>query len=67
VVSRQSEVHARLTPEQKARMAAGNDSAKGKKARAASPWNKAPMCGSERAAMARMRYVAKSKANPRPK
>lgn len=48
-------------------MAAGNDSAKGKKARAASPWNKAPMCGSERAAMARLRYVAKSKANPRPK
>lgn len=36
-------------------------SEKGKKARKASPWGRHPMCSTERAAMALMRYKAKAR------
>ena len=38
-----------LTPEQRARQAAGNTSAKGMKGRAASPWSKQSNCATKRA------------------
>jgi hypothetical protein len=45
------------TPEAKARQAAGNDSAKGRKGKAASPWGRFAHCASPRAQLARMRYA----------
>lgn len=52
---------ARLTPEQKQRQASGNDSAKGRKARKASPWSKGPMCEGPNSKASFNRYCAKSR------
>jgi hypothetical protein len=57
----QPETLRNLTPEQKKRQASGNTSAKGKKARAASPWNKGPMCGSFSAGLSYLQLKRKPK------
>ena len=58
-----------LTPEQKRRQASGNTSAKGKKARAASPWNRGPNCNGPNAGASFSRYrgrPAEETPHPRP-
>lgn len=48
-----------LTPEQRARMVSGNTSEKARKGRAASPWNRGPMCDTKRALGSHKAYKAK--------
>lgn len=52
-----------LTPEQIARMVAGNTSAKARKAKAASPWNRGPMCDTKRALGSYKAHKAEGKRN----
>lgn len=50
-----------LSPEARARMVAGNDSAKGRKGAKASPWSRGPHCKTNTAGLAFLRARAKAK------
>lgn len=52
-----------LTPEQRARMVAGNTSEKARKAKAASPWSRGPMCDTKRAKRSFRAYATQGNRN----
>lgn len=51
-----------LSPEERQRQASGNTSAKGRKARTASPWNRGPMCDTANAGKSFQRYKKRGRA-----
>lgn len=55
-MSEQPEQLRNLSPEARARRASGNTTAKARAGRAASPWNRGPMCATANAKSAFQRY-----------
>lgn len=60
-MSTQPEHLRNLSPEARARQASGNTTAKGRQGRAASPWNRGPMCATRNGTSAFQRYQERRK------